>query len=155
MTTGTLPLPTSFALTMRGYDREQVDQHLAELHDEIRVLTLDRDAAVAEAENLARRLETVRAENAGLRARLDHALRSPADPAVLGDRVRRMLELARAEAGTVVATARRQAAEVLDQAAAAERRVAARLRAVDDYLARAEHVLADEPDRPRPHLTAA
>lgn len=157
MSTGTLPLPTSFALTMRGYDREQVDQHLAELHDEIRLLTLDRDAAVAEAENLAGRLETVRAENAGLRARLDHILRSPADPAVLGERVRKMLELAQTEAAAIVAKARRQAAAALEQATAAERRTAARLRAIDDYLARAEHILADEPAAPRAgaHLTAA
>jgi DivIVA domain-containing protein len=152
-----LPLPTSFALTVRGYDREQVDEHLAELHDELRLLTLDRDAAVAEAETLARHLENARAEADDLRARLDRVLRAPADPEVLGERVRHMLHLARAEADAVVANAHRHAAAVLDRAAEAERRTAARLRAVDDVLARAEHVLADEPPVPvrGPHRVAA
>jgi DivIVA domain-containing protein len=145
---GVLPLPTSFALAVRGYDREQVDEHLADLHDELRLLTLDRDAAVAEAETLARHLESARAEIGELRARLDRTLRAPADPAVLGERVRRMLELARAEADAVVAAAHRRAGAVLDRAAEAERRTADRLRAIDGVLARAEHVLAGEPPAP-------
>ncbi|NBH04987.1 DivIVA domain-containing protein [Amycolatopsis sp. SID8362] len=153
----TLPLPTSFALTLRGYDREQVDEHLAETQEELRLLTLDRDAALAEAETLTRRLEAARTENDRLRARLDRLAATPADPAAVGDRVRRMLELARAEADTIVANARRRADAILEQATAAERRVAVRLRAIDDYLARAEHLLAEEaePAVRAKHLTAA
>ncbi|GAB3146585.1 hypothetical protein GCM10027258_38500 [Amycolatopsis stemonae] len=146
MNSPALPLPVSFALAVRGYDREQVDEHLADLHDEIRLLTLDRDAALAEAETLARLLERTRAEADELRAHLDRVVRAPADPAAVGDRVRRMLELARAEADTIVAAARERADAVLRLAKTAERRTAARLRAIDDYLARAEHILADEPE---------
>ncbi|MBE1495810.1 DivIVA domain-containing protein [Amycolatopsis lexingtonensis] len=153
----TLPLPTSFALTLRGYDREQVDEHLAEIRDELRLLTLDRDAAVAEAETLARRLEAARTEIDRLRVRLDRLAAAPADPAAVGDRVRHMLELARAEADAVVTTARRRADAIVRQANAVEQRAAARLRAIDDYLARAEHLLAEEaePAVRSKHLTAA
>ncbi|WP_329049065.1 DivIVA domain-containing protein [Amycolatopsis sp. NBC_01488] len=157
MNTQSLPLPTSFALTLRGYDRDQVDEYLAETRDELRLLALDRDAALAEAETLARRLEAARTENDRLRVRLDRLVGTPADPAAVGDRVRRMLELARTEADAIVTTARRRADAILEQAAAVERRTAARLRAIDDFLAHAEHLLAEEPEpmAPGKHLAAA
>jgi DivIVA domain-containing protein len=140
----TLPLPVTFALTVRGYDREQVDEHLAELNEEIRLLTLDRDAAVAEAEQLARCLEDTRAEVAGLRAHLDRVIRAPADPAILGDRLRRILELGHSEADAVVRAAQRRAATIIEQAEDARRRTVARLREIDDFLAQAEDILAEE-----------
>ncbi|SEF24590.1 DivIVA domain-containing protein [Amycolatopsis pretoriensis] len=158
MTPDALPLPVSFALAVRGYDREQVDEHLADLHDEIRLLTLDRDAAVAKAETLLRHLESARAEAADLRVRLNRLASAPAEPDALGERVRLMLELARAEADAIVSTAHRRAAAVRDRATEAERRTAARLRAIDDVLARAEDILAEEPRQPalrRAGLTAA
>jgi hypothetical protein len=37
---GVLPLPLSFPLTLRGYDRELVHEYVDELHAEIRVLTV-------------------------------------------------------------------------------------------------------------------
>lgn len=151
----TLPLPTSFAITLRGYDREQVDEHLAELQDEARLLVFDRDAAVAEAENLARRLEEARAEIERLRARLDRLVGTPADPSAVGDRVGHLLALAHAEAEAILAAARERAAAIVRQAAAAEQRTAARLRAIDGFLARAEHLLAEEPEPVVKHLTAA
>jgi DivIVA domain-containing protein len=144
VTPGVLPLPLSFALAVRGYDREQVDEHLAELNEEIRLLTVDRDAAVTAAENLARSLEDTRSEAAELNARLAQVLTAPDDPAVLGERVRQILKLARAEADAIVDAAQRRAAGMLDQAAEAQRRTAARLRAIDDVLARAEDILATD-----------
>ncbi|WP_410674239.1 hypothetical protein [Amycolatopsis sp. cmx-4-68] len=171
--TAPLPLPESFALTLRGYDREQVDERIDELLAEIRLLTADRDAAVAEAENLARRLEAARAGQAALQARVDRLCRTPADPAAVSDRVRRLLELADAEAAGIVGTARQRAAAIVREAeesagrreadararaaaiaedarrraerlAAAERRTAARLRAIDALLADAETLLEQE-----------
>ncbi|SFW83399.1 hypothetical protein [Amycolatopsis australiensis] len=147
--TAPLPLPESFALTFRGYDREQVDERLDELLAEIRLLTADRDAAVAEAENLTRRLEEARAENAELRARTDRLCRTPADPAAVGDRVRHLLDLAHAEAAAIVATARDRAAAIVREAEeAAEQRAAdARARAyrmVDDARRRADRLAAIE-----------
>ncbi|WP_370964379.1 DivIVA domain-containing protein [Amycolatopsis sp. cg9] len=155
MTTRELPLPTSFALTVRGYDRDQVDEHLADLHEDLRLTTLDRDAALTQAETLARQLEAARAENDELRARLDHLVRTPAHPAAVSDRVRRLLELAHVEADTIVAAARERADAVLRQARAAEQRVASRLRAIDTYLAHAERHLREEPAPRADHLAAA
>ncbi|GLY38319.1 hypothetical protein Amsp01_043430 [Amycolatopsis sp. NBRC 101858] len=158
MTPDALPLPVSFSLAVRGYDREQVDEHLAELHDEIRLLTLDRDAAIAEAETLVRHLETARIEADDLRTRLKRLALSPADPDAVGERVRLMLELARAEADAIIASAHHRATAVRERAAEAERRTAARLRAIDDFLARTEDILAEGPQQPplrRAGLTAA
>ncbi|WP_206786197.1 DivIVA domain-containing protein [Amycolatopsis sp. MtRt-6] len=172
--TAPLPLPESFALTFRGYDREQVDERIDELLAEIHLLTADRDAAVAEAETLARQLERARADHAELSARADRLCRAPADPAAVGDRVRHLLELAHAEAGAVVTTARERAAAIVreaeeaarqrtadaraqayrivddarrraDRLAEIERRTADRLRRIDAYLADAESVLEEQP----------
>ncbi|WP_372664869.1 hypothetical protein [Amycolatopsis kentuckyensis] len=169
----TLPLPESFALTLRGYDRDQVDERIDELLTEIRLLTADRDAAVAEAETLARRLEQARSDNAALRARADRLCRTPADPAAVGDRVRQLLELAHAEADGVVAAARQRAAAIVREAeetaarklddararaageadyarrraehlAAVERRTAERLRKIDAFLAEAAELLEED-----------
>ncbi|MFJ7214505.1 DivIVA domain-containing protein [Amycolatopsis sp. NPDC098790] len=166
----TLPLPESFALTLRGYDRDQVDERIDELLTEIGLLTADRDAAVAEAETLARRLEEARSANAALRARADRLCRTPADPAAVGDRVRHLLELAHAEADGVVAAARQRGAAIVREAedtaarkledarvhaareieharhrveylAATERRTADRLRKIDAFLAEAAELL--------------
>ena len=171
--TAPLPLPESFALTFRGYDREQVDERIDELLAEIRLLTTDRDAAVAEAEQLARQLERARADHAELRARTDRLCRTPADPAAVGDRVRHLLELAHAEAGGIVAAARERAGAIVREAeeaadrrtadararahrivddarrragrlAAIERRTADRLRRIDAVLAEAESVLGEQ-----------
>ena len=48
MSTEPLPLPESFALTLRGYDREQVGERLAELGEEPRLT--EAAVLVAEAE---------------------------------------------------------------------------------------------------------
>ncbi|MEU4251390.1 hypothetical protein AB0F15_28650 [Amycolatopsis sp. NPDC026612] len=144
-----LPLPESFALQVRGYDREQVDERIDELLAEIRLLTADRDAAVTEAEHLARQLERARAGHAELSARVDRLCRTPADPAAVGDRVRHLLELAHAEADGIVATARERAAAIVREAEEdADRRTAeARARAhriVDDARRRADRLAAIE-----------
>ncbi|MDH3060720.1 hypothetical protein QEN36_15270, partial [Gordonia alkanivorans] len=56
-----------FAIVMRGYDREQVADHLQRLDAELRVLAADRDAATANAHELASHLEEARDEIAELR----------------------------------------------------------------------------------------
>ncbi|WP_410586615.1 DivIVA domain-containing protein [Amycolatopsis sp. lyj-23] len=143
--TAPLTLPESFALTFRGYDREQVDERLEELVAEIRLLTADRDAAVAEAGHLARQLEQARADHAELTARTDRLCRTPADPAAVGDRVRHLLELAHGEAEEVVAAARDQAAAIVREAEEAARQRTADARAqayriVDDARRRADRL---------------
>ncbi|MET7998267.1 hypothetical protein ABZU76_46060 [Amycolatopsis sp. NPDC005232] len=77
----TFTLLESFALTLRGYDREQADDRLAELHEELRLLTVDRDTAQSQVEVLADRLAQARAETSVLREQLDRPCRAPGDPA--------------------------------------------------------------------------
>ncbi|MGW4487428.1 hypothetical protein ACWEOE_26720 [Amycolatopsis sp. NPDC004368] len=147
-------LPESFALTLRGYDREQVDDRLAELHEELRLIAVDRDAAQSQAEVLADRLAQARAEISVLRRQIDRLCRAPGDPTVVGDKVSRLLALAHAEADDVVLAARRRAAALRAEADAALRRTEAQLRAVDAVLAEAASVLDEEP-REAPHTVAA
>jgi cell division septum initiation protein DivIVA len=137
----TLPLPESFALTIRGYDRDQVDERLAELHEELHLLTLDRDAAQSQAELLAGRLAQARTEITALRGQLDRLCQTPADPAAVGTRVSRLLALARSEADDLVLTAHQRAAALRAEAEDAVRRTQVQLRAIDEVLADAESVL--------------
>ncbi|WIX75570.1 hypothetical protein QRX50_29165 [Amycolatopsis carbonis] len=141
----TLPLPESFALTLRGYDREQVDERLAELHEDLRLLALDRDAAQSQAEFLATRLAQARTEITALRGQLDRLCRAPADPAAVGAKVSRLLALAQSEADDLVLVAQHRAAAMRAEAEDAVRRTQAQLRAIDEVLADAESVL-DEGD---------
>ncbi|MEV6898730.1 hypothetical protein [Amycolatopsis sp. NPDC051372] len=150
----TFSLPESFALTLRGYDRAQVDDRLAELHEELRLITVDRDAAQSQAEVLADRLAQARAEISVLRRQIDRLCRTPGDPAVLGGKVSRLLALAHAEADDVVLAARQRAAALRAEADAAVRRTEAQLRDIDTVLAQAESVLGQEPGE-KPHAVAA
>lgn len=103
-----VPLRTDFDVAWRGYDRDQVRRYVHGVETELRLMTTDRDAAVAESENLAVRLEATRSECRELRAQLDRACRTPIDPEDVPGRLRRMVELAREEAAEI--TGRAQAA---------------------------------------------
>ncbi|GAA4419411.1 hypothetical protein GCM10023148_18620 [Actinokineospora soli] len=106
-----VPLRTDFDPAFRGYDRDQVRRFVAEVEADLRLLAADRDGAVARAESIARELEAARAENRELRERCDRISRTPIDADALTERLRRMVELARADADEIVARAR-AAAEV-------------------------------------------
>lgn len=103
-----VPLRTDFDVSWRGYDRDQVRRYVHGVEAELRLVTADRDAAVAETENLARQLEASRSEVRELRTRLDQVCRTPIDPEAVPGRLRRMVELARQEAAEI--TTRAQAA---------------------------------------------
>ncbi|GAB2864274.1 coiled-coil domain-containing protein [Lentzea nigeriaca] len=128
-----LPLRTDFDVRWRGYDHDQVQHYVHAVEGELEVLTADRDAALARAESLARQLEAARAENAGLRARVDRISRTPIDPGALTERLRRMVELAHAEAEEITTRAR----------IAAEQDWANAHRAADRLRGRAEHLVAE------------
>jgi cell division septum initiation protein DivIVA len=133
-----LPLRTDFDVRWRGYDHDQVQYYVHQVEDELAVLTADRDAALARAESLARQLEAARAEIAELRARVDRICRTPIDPQALTERMRRMVELAHAEAEEITTRAR----------SAAEQDWATTHRAAERLRQRAEH-LVTELDRRR------
>ncbi|MPY77332.1 MAG: cellulose-binding protein [Actinophytocola sp.] len=100
-----VPLRTDFDVAWRGYDRDQVRRYVHGVEAELRLAAADRDAAVAEGENLAARLESSRSAVRELRARLDRACRTPIDPDTVPDRLRRMVELAREEAAEITGRA--------------------------------------------------
>src|ERR1700712_5802306 len=73
-----LPLGTGFDVVRRGYDRGQVEEPLDRVEADLRILTADRDAAVAQASELARALDRTRAHVEELRAQIDR-LAAPRD----------------------------------------------------------------------------
>jgi cell division septum initiation protein DivIVA len=125
-----VPLHTDFDLVWRGCDREQVRQYVARVETELRLLTVDRDAAVRRADALAEQLAAARAEVRALAERLDRVCRTPVDPGGLGERLRHMVELAHAEAEEI--TTRARAAAEQDRATAQQ--AADRLRRRSEYL---------------------
>ncbi|MCE6996033.1 hypothetical protein LZG04_14650 [Saccharothrix sp. S26] len=119
-----VPLRADFDVVWRGYDRGQVRHYVEGVEGELRVLAVDRDAAEARADDLARQLETARAEIRVLREHIDRISRTPIDPAALTERLRRMAELAHEEADEIAERAR----AVAESHWATAERVAARVR---------------------------
>ncbi|MGW4113506.1 cellulose-binding protein [Actinosynnema sp. NPDC004786] len=119
-----VPLRSDFDVVWRGYDRAQVRRYVEGAEGELRVLAVDRDAAEARADDLARQLETARAEIRVLREHIDRISRTPIDPEALTARLRRMAELANEEAAEITARAR----AVADSHWATAERAATRVR---------------------------
>lgn len=110
---------------MRGYDREQVTEFFKRSDAEMRVIAADRDAAAANARELAEHLDDARDEIEQLRRDVD-SLSVPVSTAQgMSDRISRMLQLAADEASEMRATAQSESAELLSVA----RQEAASLRA--------------------------
>ncbi len=145
-----------FAIVMRGYDREQVADHLQRLDAELRVLAADRDAATANAHELAAHLEEARDEIAELRREIDKLSVPPTTAQGMSERLSRMLQLASdeasemraeasAEAAETLSIARQEAADMRSDASAEAERIrseaqAAAKKLVDEASARARQV---------------
>lgn len=125
-----VPLRADFDVVWRGYDKRQVRRYVEGAEAELRVLAVDRDAAVARADDLARQLESARSEIRDLRDRVDRISRTPIEPDALTERLRRMAELAHEEATEI--TTRAQA--VAEHHWATAERAATRLRERSDRL---------------------
>ncbi|MFI9008050.1 hypothetical protein ACIGNX_12535 [Actinosynnema sp. NPDC053489] len=119
-----VPLRADFDVVWRGYDRGQVRRYVEAAEAELRVLAVDRDAAEERADDLARQLETARAEIRVLREHVDRISRTPIDPTALTERLRRMAELAHREADELTGRAR----AVAERHWATAERAAARVR---------------------------
>ncbi len=104
-----LPLGTGFDVVRRGYDRGQVEEHLDRVEADLRILTADRDAAVAQASELARALDRTRAHVEELRAQIDRLAAPPDSMEGLSERLQRMLRLAQDEAREMRASAEQAA----------------------------------------------
>lgn len=138
-----VPLHTDFDVVWRGCDRKQVQHYVERVEEELRLLTVDRDAAVRRADALADQLAASRAEVRALTERLDRLSRTPIDPATLTERLRRLVELAQAEADEITTRARLAA----EQDRATAQQTAERQRRRADYL-------VAELDRRREELAA-
>jgi colicin import membrane protein len=115
-----VPLRTGFDLCWRGYHREEVDDYIHDLEHDLRDVSADRDACTARAEHLAEALERSRAETNALRAELNRVCSTPLDVDVLPFRLSVMVEVATAEATSVLDRA--QACWAAAQASAAKLR---------------------------------
>lgn len=140
-----------FDTAMRGYDRRQVDEYVANLDDEVRAATADRDAAIARCADLAAQLASLHAQLESLRRQLRRATERPTAENV-DTRVREMLDSAAAEAakmrtdadGYVLAT-RRAADESAERVRANARFESEQIMAQ----ATERHIEADETFRQR------
>lgn len=97
-----VPLKIDFDTVFRGYDRDQVRCYVQATERDTQLLVADRDAALSQAEDLAQQLGSARATIRDLRAAIDRISRTPLDPAALSERLRRMVELATAEADETI-----------------------------------------------------
>ncbi|GAC80024.1 MULTISPECIES: hypothetical protein [Gordonia] len=117
-----------FPIVMRGYDRDQVTDHIRRLDAELQMMAADRDSAHASADQLHERLEQARAQVHSLQRDVDTLSVPPTTVAGMTERVSRMLQLATDEAAELRANAREEAAETISvarQEAKAERDSAA------------------------------
>lgn len=113
-----------FTVVRRGFDQDEVRNYFERFDAELRVTATDRDAAAAQARNLANQLEDARDEIDELRKEIDRLSVPPTTVEGMTDRMSRMLRLASDEASEVRAQAQAEAAElvsVAEQDAAAKR----------------------------------
>ncbi|ONI77712.1 hypothetical protein ALI144C_30125 [Actinosynnema sp. ALI-1.44] len=118
------PLPLGFDVVRHGYDRAQVQQHVANLESNLRRLTADRDNARAQAAEQTRQIDAMHAELTKLRDQVNGSTQPIKATDEVHKQLRVMLEVTKAEALEI--TARAQAAadktfETAQQATAALR----------------------------------
>ncbi|MFD1149338.1 DivIVA domain-containing protein [Saccharothrix hoggarensis] len=131
-----------FRVRLRGYDRQEVDEELARLRRELDVLRVDRDAAVATADDLIRQLEEARSELAEYRVL--HAGYSK-DNAVSGC-IRYLMHVARQKADAFETDARERSEQMLKRAEEVARQQAVLL---DETEQETQRRLADAEQRAR------
>ncbi|MFT7835000.1 hypothetical protein Q5530_02475 [Saccharothrix sp. BKS2] len=138
----------AFRIRWRGYDRQEVDAELAGLRREVEVLRVDRDAALATADDLTHELEDARSELAEYRVL--HAGYSK-DNAVSGC-IRYLMHVARQKADAFESDARERSEQMLRQAEEVARRQAVLL---DETEQETQRRLAEAEQRAREVVAAA
>ena len=106
-----------FDVTMRGYDKRQVDDYVSRAAVQLAELTAARDAALATSADRAAQLASREAQIESLRAQAAKRTET-LDPALVTDRIREMLQLATEEAAQTRRTAEIEAERVLAEARA-------------------------------------
>ncbi len=125
-----VPLPPPFEVVLRGFDRQQVIDHVNALQAHVGVLGAERDAALARAADLHEKWQQLRREAAEATKQVDrlrHAAeetatevdrlqRSPLSAATA--RIQRMLQIAEDEAAELATTAERETTSLRESARA-------------------------------------
>lgn len=95
----------SFTVAMRGYDRMEVETHLKRITSEVRLFAADRDAALRQADELAKQLDQARARIEELKGQVEQVRQAPPPPPArepvvqeTPDQAKRALQLAEATA---------------------------------------------------------
>lgn len=101
---------------MRGYDRDQVTDHIRQLEADLAMMAADRDSAHAHADELLGHLDQSRAQIAGMQSEIETLSVPPTTVTGMSERLSRMLTLATEEAGEIRSNAHEEAAEVLSVA---------------------------------------
>jgi len=97
----------AFDVSMRGYDKRQVDQFIAEVEHRLAALTHERDGALGEIRRLGAQTQSLQAELTELRERPVQIDRASFKD--LGPMVEQMLSLAEKQAGTIIGGATQRA----------------------------------------------
>ena len=105
------PPDAGFDVVRRGYDPGQVDGHLRRIDAEIAILATDRNAAVDQAEQLARELDDARDRSEKLRAQVRTLAGPPQSVQGMSERMRSMLRLAQDEVDDMLGRAETEAAQ--------------------------------------------
>src|SRR5947209_17333933 len=84
-----VPLPPPFEIVLRGFDRQQVIDHVNALKARVAVLGAERDAALQRAADLNEHLEQLRREAAEATRQADRLRRDAEDAATEVDRLQR------------------------------------------------------------------
>jgi hypothetical protein len=105
----TPPSDAGFEVVRKGYDQGQVDAHMRRLDAELSILVTDRDAALAQAVQLAKELDEVRVRAESLRAQVRTLASPQQSPLNTSERIRSMLRLAEDEVTDMLARAEAEA----------------------------------------------
>jgi chromosome segregation ATPase len=115
-----VPLPPPFEIVLRGFDRQQVIDHVNALKARVAALGAERDAALQRATDLSDKLEQVRREAAATARQVEHLRRDAQDAteeldrlqrsplAAATARIQRMLQMAEDEAAELRASAEQE-----------------------------------------------
>lgn len=101
---------------MRGYDRDQVTDHIRQLEANLAMMAADRDSAHAHADELLGHLDSSRNRISAMQADIDTLSVPPTTVAGMSERLSRMLSLATEEAEEIRSNARDEASEALSVA---------------------------------------
>jgi hypothetical protein len=141
-----VPLPPPFEIVLRGFDRQQVIDHVNALKARVAALGAERDAALQRAADLSDKLEKVRREAADAARQVESLRRDAQDAAEELDRlqrsplaaatarIQRMLQMAEDEAAELRASAEQETRLLRENARAETDRLLAETRQLCERL---------------------